>query len=244
MYRIQRVPYEKCIKGKDYEFEISEAVCENCGEPVSLPGLLDNNAQEVDRQYRQQEGIVSIEDINNLMELYKIGKAPLSLSLGFGEITITRYLSGQVPSKEYSDIIRRALESPSYMENKLNENIDKIGETAYRKAMNAAKEIEPLFALSEKMLLSISYVFKKAEEVTPLALQKMLYYIQAIHMVLLGVELFPEECEAWTHGPVFKDVYNIFKNFKYNPIDDIRFAMFQNRFQELLSVLSSRGAFE
>ena len=53
-------------------------------------------------------------------------------------------------------------------------------------------------------------------------------------MVLLGVELFPEECEAWTHGPVFKDVYNIFKNFKYNPIDDIRFAMFQNRFQELL----------
>ncbi len=234
MYRIQRVPYEKCIKGKDYEFEISEAVCENCGEPVSLPGLLDNNAQEVDRQYRQQEGIVSIEDINNLMELYKIGKAPLSLSLGFGEITITRYLSGQVPSKEYSDIIRRALESPSYMENKLNENIDKIGETAYRKAMNAAKEIEPLFALSEKMLLSISYVFKKAEEVTPLALQKMLYYIQAIHMVLLGVELFPEECEAWTHGPVFKDVYNIFKNFKYNPIDDIRFAMFQNRFQELL----------
>ena len=163
------------------------------------------------------------------MELYKIGKAPLSLSLGFGEITITRYLSGQVPSKEYSDIIRRALESPSYMENKLNENIDKIGETAYRKAMNAAKEIEPLFALSEKMLLSISYVFKKAEEVTPLALQKMLYYIQAIHMVLLGVELFPEECEAWTHGPVFKDVYNIFKNFKYNPIDEIGRASCRER---------------
>ena len=37
MYRIQRVPYDKCIRGKDYEFEISEAVCENCGETVSLP---------------------------------------------------------------------------------------------------------------------------------------------------------------------------------------------------------------
>lgn len=233
MYRIQRISYEKCIKGKVYEFEISEAVCENCGEPVGLPGLLDSNAQEVDRQYRMQEGIVSIEDIKDLMELYKIGKAPLSLALGFGEITITRYLAGQVPSKGYSDIIRCALESPEYMMEKLNENIDKIGETAYRKAMNAVKEIEPLFALSEKMLLSISYIFKKAEEVTPLALQKMLYFIQGIHMVLFGEELFPEECEAWTHGPVFKDVYDIFKNFKYNPIDDIRFAMFQNRFQEL-----------
>lgn len=233
MYRIQRVPYEKCIRGKDYEFEISEAVCENCGETVSLPGLLDSNAQEIDRQYRLQEGIVSIEDINHLMELYKIGKAPLSLALGFGEITITRYLSGQVPSKEYSDVIRKALESPSYMMEKLNENIDKIGDTAYRKAISAAKEMEPLFALSEKMLLSISYIFKIAEEVTPLALQKMLYFAQGIHMALSGMEFFREECEAWAHGPVFKDVYDIFKNFKYNPIDDIRFAMFQNRFHEL-----------
>ena len=233
MYRIQRVPYEKCIRGKDYEFEISEAVCENCGETVSLPGLLDSNAQEIDRQNRLQEGIVSIEDINHLMELYKIGKAPLSLSLGFGEITITRYLSGQVPSKEYSDVIRKALESPSYMMEKLNENIDKIGDTAYRKAISAAKEMEPLFALSEKMLLSISYIFKIAEEVTPLALQKMLYFAQGIHMALSGMEFFREECEAWAHGPVFKDVYDIFKNFKYNPIDDIRFAMFQNRFHEL-----------
>ena len=92
------------------------------------------------------------------MEIYKIGKSPLSLALGFGEITITRYLSGQVPLKEYSEIIRNALKSPTFMMGKLNENRDKIGETAYKKAMNAAKELEPLFALSEKMLLTISYI--------------------------------------------------------------------------------------
>lgn len=232
-YRIQPVSCKKHIKDKEYEFIISEAVCEKCGEPVNIPGLMDSNAREVDRQYRLKEGIVSIDDIYNLMEIYKIGKSPLSLALGFGEITITRYLSGQVPSKEYSEIIRNALESPTFMMEKLNENIDKIGETAYKKAMNAAKELEPLFALSEKMLLTISYIFKKAEEVTPLALQKMLYFIQAIYMVLFNVELFSEECEAWAHGPVFKDVYDVFKNFKYNPIDDTRFAMFQNRFHEL-----------
>ena len=165
MYRIQHVSCRKCIKDKEYEFIISEAVCEKCGETVNIPGLMDSNAQEVDRQYRLQEGIVSIDDIHDLMEVYKIGKAPLSLALGFGEITITRYLSGQVPSKEYSDIIRKALESPMFMIEKLNKNIDKIGETAYKKAMNAAKEVEPLFALSEKMLLTISYIFKKAEEI-------------------------------------------------------------------------------
>ena len=233
MYRIQRVPCTKCIKGKEYVFEISEAVCDKCGESVNIPGLMDSNAQEIDRQYRLQEGIVSVEDIYSLMEVYKIGKAPLSQALGFGEITITRYLAGQVPSKEYSNVIRRALESPTFMVDKLNENLDKIGETAYKKSMNAAKELEPLFALSEKMLLTISYIFKTAEEVTPLALQKMLYFIQGIYMVLCGVELFSEDCEAWAHGPVFRDVYDVFKNFKYNPIDDTRFSMFQNRFSEL-----------
>ena len=232
-YRIQHISCRKCIKGKEYEFIISEAVCEKCGETVNIPGLMDSNAQEVDRQYRLEEGIVSTDDICDLMEIYKIGKAPLSLALGFGEITITRYLSGQVPSKEYSDIIRNALESPMFMIEKLNKNMDKIGETAYKKAMNAAKEVEPLFELSEKMLLAISYIFRKAEEVTPLALQKMLYFIQGIYMVLFGVELFSEECEAWAHGPVFKDVYEVFKSFKYNPIEDTRFSMLQNRFNEL-----------
>lgn len=233
MYHIQRVSRTKCIKGKDYLFEFYETVCSKCGGTVNIPGLTDSNAKEADRQYRLQENIVSIEDIYDLMELYKIGKAPLSLALGFGEITITRYLAGQVPSKEYSDIIRRALESPRFMMERLLENRDKIGETAYKKAMNAAKELEPLFALSEKMLLSISYIFKTAEEVTPLALQKMLYFIQGIYMVLCGTEFFSEDCEAWAHGPVYADVYEVFKNFKYNPIDDTRFAMLQNRSSEL-----------
>lgn len=232
-YRLERVPCTKCIRGREYVFEISRVVCEKCGESVNIPGIMDSNAQEIDRQYRQREGIVSVQDIGNLMEVYKIGKAPLSLALGFEEISITRYLSGQLPSKEDSELIRKCLESPAFMIEKLEENRDKIGEEAYKKAEKAAKESEPLFALSEKMLLTISYIFKKAEEVTPLALQKILYFIQGIYMVLYGKELFREECEAWAHGPVFQDVYEVFKNFKYNPIDDTRFAMFQNRFHEL-----------
>ena len=57
MYRIQRVPCTKSIKGKDYVFEISEAVCEKCSESVNIPGLMDSNAQEIDRQYRLQESV-------------------------------------------------------------------------------------------------------------------------------------------------------------------------------------------
>ena len=62
------------------------------------------------------------------------------MALGFGEITITRYLAGQMPSKEYSDIIKKALSSPNYMMKLLNENMEKMGETAYKKAIKGLKK--------------------------------------------------------------------------------------------------------
>ena len=38
---------------------------------------------------------------------------------------------------------------------------------------------------------------------------------------------------AWVHGPVYEDVYDLFRDFKYNPIEDDRFAIFKDRFEEL-----------
>lgn len=52
-------------------------------------------------------------------------------------------------------------------------------------------------------------------------------------MVLFGKPLFKEDCMAWVHGPVYEDVYELFKDFKYNPIEDDRFAIFKDRFEEL-----------
>ena len=232
-YELRRIQIEKQMRDKDYIFEITKAFCNKCGSEMMIPGIMDYRAKEIDKQYREIENIVSVDDINNLMEIYNIGKAPLSLALGFGEITITRYLQGQIPSKEYSDVIRRALEFPEYMIAQLRANEEKIGETAYKKAMKAAEEMRGLFVVSEKMLSTISYVFERTQEITPLALQKILYYIQGIHMAWLKKPLFEEDCEAWVHGPVYKSVYEMFKTFKYNPIDDIRFSMLKNRFKEL-----------
>ena len=101
-YTLQKRNITKIIKGVEYIFSITVAVCDECGEEMSIPGLIDRNIQEIDEQYRAYEGIVSIDDIEKLMKIYKIGKAPLSLALGFGEVTITRYLSGQIPATERS----------------------------------------------------------------------------------------------------------------------------------------------
>lgn len=222
-YILKKQKVIRVIKDKEYQFFITTAICTECGSEMAIPGLIDKNIKEVDEQYRAIEEIVTIEDIESLMKIYKIGKAPLSLALGFGEVTISRYLAGQIPSKNYSDIIRKALTSPTYMKRMLNKNKEKIADAAYSKAMTAAEQLENLFSVSDKMLRVIYYVFQQLEEVTPLMLQKLLYFIQGIYLALYNISIFEEDCEAWIHGPVYPEVYNLFKDFKYNPIDDARF---------------------
>ena len=85
------------------------------------------------------------------------------------------------------------------------------------------------------MISTIAYVFLKTEEITPLALQKLLYFSQGINMVVNKTVLFSDNCEAWTHGPVYPKVYQLFKEFKYNPIDDSRYVIFDLAEDELNS---------
>ena len=224
-YTLKKIKINQTIREKKYTFEITAAFCNECGGEMGIPGLMDYNMKEIDEQYRKAEEVITVEDIERLMKLYNIGKAPLSLALGFGEVTITRYLAGQVPSKEYSDIMLHALASASYMKELLDQNREKIGETAYKKAYTAATQLENLYvAVPVELLAMIAYIFSALHEVTPLTLQKLLYYIQGNYAAIYDKPLFDAPCEAWVHGPVYRNVYNLFRDFKYNPIDDDRFV--------------------
>lgn len=57
--------------------------------------------------------------------------------------------------------------------------------------------------------------------ISPLKLQKILYYLQAWHIAKFDKEpLFEELPEAWVNGPVYRTVYDLFKN-KYSRGEDI-----------------------
>lgn len=69
------------------------------------------------------------------MERYNIGKRPLSLILDWGELTITRYLKGMAPKKEYLDTLKLINEKPSAFAQILNQNQEKITRKAYEKCL-------------------------------------------------------------------------------------------------------------
>lgn len=137
-YFLRKKDIVKNVRGKEYTFGLTVAVCSECGEEMSIPGLIDKNIKEFDEQYRAAESLVPADDIEKLAKIYNIGGAPLSLALGFGETDMPRYLEGRVSSKEHSDVVRAALASPAYMKRKLTENREKLTDGAYEKAMAAA----------------------------------------------------------------------------------------------------------
>ncbi len=141
-YILQKRDIFKTVRGKPYRFKITVAICTKCGAEMSPPGLIDKNVHEVDEQFRSAEDIISVNNIEKLMKIYNLDKASLSLSLGFDDNTVARYMLGQIPSKENSEIMRNALSSPAVMKDCLIRNKDKIDDGAYKTAMVSLSQID------------------------------------------------------------------------------------------------------
>ena len=60
------------------------------------------------------------------------------------------------------------------------------------------------------------------EALTLLKLEKLLYYAEGCHLAFFnGEQLFDENFYAWEHGPVVKEVYQVYQENPYNlPLTD------------------------
>lgn len=52
---------------------------------------------------------------------------------------------------------------------------------------------------------------KVGDIISNLKLQKLCYYGQGFHLAFYGTRLFPDKIEAWTHGPVIRELYQAYK---------------------------------
>jgi uncharacterized phage-associated protein len=215
------VDKEKDIKGKVIKYVAKVAYCEECESEIFVSEIRDFNLKELDIAYRKVEDLIIIEDIEKILERYDIGKRPLSLLLGWGEGTLTRYVDGDTPSKPYSDMLKRILEDKIYYLEILEQNKDSITSVAYRKSMVAAEEIAATTVNEiSKLESAVRYLLMQTLEITPLALQKLLYFAQGFQKAFRNNFLFEEDCEAWVHGPVYRNVYEKYRSYGYNPIEE------------------------
>ncbi len=77
---------------------------------------------------------------------------------------------------------------------------------------------------------------ESGDSLSNLKLQKLVYYAQGIHLALFDTALFPEQIEAWTHGPVVPELYHTYKQFGAAPLprESVDLAAYSQQSREAL----------
>lgn len=223
-FSVREKPDSAELKGEVYEFISKTAYCDECGTEVYVPEIEDENLKSLYFAYRKKHNIIFLEDIQAIPEKYNIGKRPLSLLLGWGEQTFSRYCEGDMPSKQYSEKLKQVLSDPAYYLSLLESGKENLkSEKAYEKSKAATEALLSIpAALHSKLDLVVEYLLSQCQDITHLSLQKALYYVQGFYKAFFGSFLFDEDCEAWVHGPVYREIYRRYSGFCYSPIDSAK----------------------
>lgn len=210
------------LKSEPYRYYGKVAVCDECNNEIFVNEINDNNLHQLYTEFRKQHDIISLERIMEIPKKYNIGKRPLSLLLGWGEQTFSRYYDGDIPSQQYSAILQKIYEEPEYYFSILESNKEKLKSlSTYEKSKLATQLLLGTQQTSDntKIEVVVNYLVYKCEDITPLALQKLLYYVQGFYYAFINQFIFEEDCEAWVHGPVFRDMYFKYKDYRFDPIN-------------------------
>lgn len=216
-------------EGDDYSFEleVEAAFCKHCGAPIADEEIEKSIRFQANNRIRKLRGIISQEEIIDILNKYNVSQKFLSKLLGWGDITLTRYISGgYTPNAENSKRLKE-LNNPYVFLMLLNEKVEATNgeikkELSYTKAYKKVnEELQNLERKHGKIYNVVNWFLSQTTEENPmthLALQKLLYFTQGWSSVLLNRWMFEDNCEAWVHGAVYRDVYEEFKFFKNKPL--------------------------
>ena len=210
---------EITIRGTTFKYSEVFACCKECGEEIYIPEINDSNVTAREEAYRKTARLITISELRRLLKKYNIGAGPLAKLLDFGEVTINRYLLGQLPSREHSEKLLNIMYNRKEMEFLLEQGKNSITASAYSKCRKALDSLDEVYE-NKKINLVAKYLLIKAVDITQLSLQKLLYYAQAFFRALYNEELFSDDCQAWVLGPVFPEIYYKYVSFGYDPISN------------------------
>lgn len=78
---------------------------------------------------------------------------------------------------------------------------------------------------------------EEGDIISPLKLQKLVYYCQGFHLAEYNEPLFSEQIVAWDHGPVVESLYQFYKDYSRQAIplpDEIDFDIYTTEQKKLM----------
>lgn len=120
-------------KRKKIQYVNESYFCSNCNECFEDEELGNKNLNNIVDQYRQEQNLLTSNEIVNILEKYKISQKDLAILLGMGEVTITRYVTGVVQEVTNNNLLVLARDNPRYLLERLNEKEKEFGKKKVEK---------------------------------------------------------------------------------------------------------------
>lgn len=236
--RIRKVKVE--VKGKMIEYDEYYLVDANGKEIFDRDIEIENDERLYDI-YKKQNNLLTNSEIKKIRQKYNLTQRDYALAIGVGEITVHRFEKGAIQTESVDSIMRLSDDPDNMsfllLQNRKNITSDlyellvsKINELKMLKKhaiVDISKidvpnlDFHEISAKDVAKNIIFQYNFKVdelaknyeiiPEYITPLKLQKLLYYVQGLSLQVFGKKAFPEKIKAWNYGPVVEEVYHEYK---------------------------------
>lgn len=102
---IRKVTESYTIKGQEMTVESNIRFCKNCESPILDEALDQKNIEKVYSLYRQENGLLTPEQIKNIRLKYGVTQVTFAKILGLGDKTIARYENGSLQDAAQNSLI-------------------------------------------------------------------------------------------------------------------------------------------
>lgn len=236
--RIRKVQVN--VKGSLIEYDEYYLVDDN-GEEVFDRNIEIENDQRLYDIYKKQNNLLTNFEIKKIRQKYGLTQKEYALVIGVGEVTVHRFEKGAIQTEAVDSIMKLSNDPDnmsflllqnrknigeslySLLSKRIKElqtlkkhalvDINKFDldvlEFEEESAIDIAKNIINIYNARVDELVRNYDIFP--EYITNLKLQKLLYFVQAMCLMIFGKKAFPEKILAWSYGPVINEVYQQYK---------------------------------
>lgn len=263
------------VKGTLVEYDEYYLVDEN-GKEVFDRNIEIENDQRLYDIYKKQNNLLTNFEIKKIRQKYDLTQKEYALVIGVGEVTVHRFEKGAIQTEAVDSIMKLSNDPDNMafllLQNRKNIGeslydslLKRIKELQVLKrhalvdiskfdldvlefeeasAIDVAKNIINIYNTKVDELASNYEIVP--EYITNLKLQKLLYFVQAICLMVFDKKAFPEKILAWSYGPVVNEVYQQYKQnhaSKINSESNVK-NISSGLYKIVEEVINSYGLFE